>query len=91
MAAGGILASLGVQAERGVWPAPSLAHLEELVDLMQLGVGPLVEALEFTEDPVLRHYSIFLAFINIHGSFPGVIRKENLERWQELEAGIGGG
>ena len=107
-----MLATMGVQAERGVWPAPTFAHLDEMVDLLHRFVQPAsisvsqpkpnscsphfarsvraaLEARKLAEDPERERYATLLASCHHVGFWPGLVRKENLERYEELEAEIG--
>ena len=107
------MAALGVQAERGVWPAPTFAHLDETVDLFHRFVQPAsisvsqpipnscsphfarsvraaLEARKLAEDPVRERYATLLVSHHHLGIWPGLVRKENLERYEELEAEMGG-
>ena len=48
-----------------------------------------LDAGKLAEDPVRDRLATLSAF-HIIGLFPGLVRKENLERYEEVEAELGG-
>ena len=84
------LAKMGVETERGTWPNPSLALIDEGMEHLFQFARLCMEARLLTDDPILKRYGTLSAFHLTFGEWLGYIGKETLGKWQKLGAEMGG-